>query len=416
MRRVFIVGGKNTRYLGNRHPDFINKKHPDFGTKENPILKDYIQEAIKDTLKSTKVDGKLIDTAYIGNFAGELFSNQGHLGAAISSADPGLKYVPASRLEGACASGGLAVRHAFDTLRSGSADISLVVGAETQNTVSARQGGDFLARASDYDRQRNIDDFTFPALLAQRKKAYREKYPNVTDEDFGKVTLKAFENGNKNPLAHMHHVKTNLDKIVNSPNFLSNETLKPHVKLMECSQVSDGASAMIVANEEGLKKLGLTPDQCTEILTIEVSTGDIYSDPEDYTNMDVTAHNAKKAFKTTGLTAKDMGVAEVHDCFTIAEILHSEALGFANAGEGAYIDSGINGEIPINCGGGLTSFGHPVGATGVKQFVEVSNILSGTNAQEYYPEQQKTYGITSNMGGDDRTSVISIMRAPTERL
>ena len=165
-RKTYVLGGHITKFIGSRHPDFIWKKHPEFGKKENPILEDYIDEAVNGALENTGVKAESIEKAWIGNFCGELFSNQGHLGAAVVGANPGLMHKPVMRVEGACASGGLAFTSAVDAIQGG-ADVTLVAGAEVQTNASARVGGDYLARASHYTRQRGIDDFTFPALFGR---------------------------------------------------------------------------------------------------------------------------------------------------------------------------------------------------------------------------------------------------------
>ena len=170
-KRAFIVGGHITKFIGAKHPDFIWKRHPDYGKIDNPGIEDYIAEAVNGCFNNTNVAAAAIDKMRIGNFAGELFSNQGHLGAALVGAHPDLYNKPSMRVEGACASGGLAFACALDSIQAGSSDVTLVAGAEVQTTVSARVGGDYLARASHYSRQRGIDDFTFPALFARRIKA-----------------------------------------------------------------------------------------------------------------------------------------------------------------------------------------------------------------------------------------------------
>ena len=174
-RRAFIIGGAHTKYIGKGHPDFIWKRHPDFGTRENPTLEETLQAAVDGAIEDTDVDPELVDRLYVGNFVGELFVNQGHLGAALVGCHPAFDGKPAARLEGACASGGLALLSGVDALAAG-ADIVLVAGVEIQTTEKARVGGDYLARAADYKRQRGIDDFTFPALFAQRIKLALDKF------------------------------------------------------------------------------------------------------------------------------------------------------------------------------------------------------------------------------------------------
>ncbi len=228
-RRVFIAGGSTTTFLGKGNPNFIWKKHPDFGKRENPNLRDMITSTVRDVMKSAGVSAPMVDRTYVGNFAGELFNQQGHLGAALAAADPALMHKPSMRIEGACASGGLATIAAIDALKAGD-DLCVVVGVEQQTTASARDGGLFLARAADFPRQSGIDDFTFPCLLvraprqpstssssssvhewpstwqARRAKAYAQKFPGFHVDDLNHIVAKAYANGNKNPKAHMHKV------------------------------------------------------------------------------------------------------------------------------------------------------------------------------------------------------------------
>ena len=219
------------------------KRHPDFGTRENPTLEQTITAAVNGALQATETPAEDVDKAWIGNFVGELFSNQGHLGAAVVGANPGLLNKPVMRVEGACASGGLAFASALDAI-AGGADITLVVGAEVQTTASARTGGDYLARASHYARERDIDDFTFPALFAARVKACREAW-GLSDDDLAHASVKAYANANKNPLAHMRAVTMDFDTASSAndrnPSFLSNEALHPFMKMSDCYRCPTGA-------------------------------------------------------------------------------------------------------------------------------------------------------------------------------
>ncbi|NCG56335.1 MAG: hypothetical protein GWP35_05485, partial [Proteobacteria bacterium] len=152
-RRVTIAGGAITPFIGKFHPDFIWKKHPDFGTRENPTLEQYIHEVALGACQNVGIDPALVDRGYVGNFVGELFSNQGHLGSMAAAAHEGLNYTPFTRVEGACASGGLGIAAGVDAIQAG-ADIVLVIGAEVQTTRNAKEGADFLARASHYETER----------------------------------------------------------------------------------------------------------------------------------------------------------------------------------------------------------------------------------------------------------------------
>jgi acetyl-CoA acyltransferase len=412
-RRAYVLGGYTTPFIGKNHPDFIWKGHPDFGKRENSSLEELITAAVQGALQATGTSASDVQKAWIGNFVGELFVNQGHLGAAVVGADPGLLHKPVWRVEGACASGGLAFASAIDAIAAGT-DVALVVGAEVQTTASARQGGDYLARAAHYRRQRPLDDFTFPALFAWRTKYCMEQY-GITEEDLGRVSVKAYANANKNPLAHMKAVRMTLEQASRAseknPAFLSNADLAPYLKVSDCSQVSDGASALIVVSEEGLRRLGKRPSDAAEILACEVATGNLYEDG-DPTLLETTGAAACRAYGAAGIDSQRIRVAEVHDCFTLTELLMYEALGFAKRGEGKELiregRTDVDGDIPVNTGGGLVGFGHPVGATGVKQILEVFRQMKGV-CGDYQIPGSADYGLVANMGGNDKTAVVTIL-------
>ncbi len=413
-RRVFVIGGHTTPFIGKKHPDFIWKRHPDFGKRTNPTLEDYITAAAQGALDATGTTADQVEKAWIGNFVGELFSSQGHLGAALVGAAPGLRYKPVMRVEGACASGGLAFACAVESIQAGT-DVTMVAGVEVQTTASARTGGDYLARASHYARERGLDDFTFPALFARRTKVYRDAF-GVSEEDIGRVSVKAYANANKNPLAHMRSVTMDLETAAGegprNPCFLANEELNPYMKMSDCSQVSDGGSAMIVVSEDGLKRLGKTEADAIEVIGLSHATGDLWTD-DDESRLHTTAAAAERLYGETGLAASDVGVAEVHDCFTITELLMYEALGFAGPGQAAALvregRTDISGDIPVNTGGGLVGFGHPVGATGVKQVLEIFRQMKG-QCGAYQMPTLPSVGLTANMGGNDKTVVLGMYR------
>ena len=223
-RSVYVAGGAITPFTGKFHPDFIWKGHPDFGKRENPTIEELIHTVAKKTLEETGVEGVHVDRGVIGNFVGECFVNQGHLGSMLAAADPGFTGKPFHRVEGACASGGLALFSGIEAITAG-ADLVLVAGAEVQTTRNAKDGADFLARASHYANEREIDPFTFPCMFARRTKAYMEKFGG-TLEDLAPVVAKAYSNANRNPNAHMREVKMSLEQASkpsdNNPTFLTN--------------------------------------------------------------------------------------------------------------------------------------------------------------------------------------------------
>ena len=414
VRPVYIAAQAITPFIGKGNPNFIDKNHPDFGQRENPSLEDQTVAVVRKLLQDYDIDPSLIQRGYIGNFAGELFSNQGHLGAMVARADPRLSGIGIGRTEAACASGGVGIVAGLDALQAG-LDVVLALGAEVQTTVRAREGADYLARAAHYESERDLDDFTFPAILTRRTKAYKEAH-GLTDRDLAHFSVKAYANANRNPLAHMHAVKMTLEQAEttsdSNPEFLSNPELKPHLRVSDCSQVTDGAAAVILATAEGLAKLGQTVSECVEVRAYGFATNPL-GQVADLLRLDTAAAAASEALGDAGIGPNDVDVAEVHDCFTIAELMMYEAVGWAEPGHGAeMIHSGrtsLEGDLPVNTGGGLIGFGHPVGATGVKQAAEIFRQMKGL-CGDYQIQREPRTGLTMNMGGDDRT-VVSLVLA-----
>jgi acetyl-CoA acyltransferase len=174
----------------------------------------------------------------------------------------------------------------------------LAVGIEVQTEADARTGGTYLARASDYKRQSDIDDFTFPALFGRRTKAYLEKYPDISMADIGEVVAKAYANGNKNPLAHMHAKKLSAEKASNGPHFLSNETFRPFLRVTDCSQVSDGGAAAIFMSEEGMRQHGISMDDAVEIIGSDQGAGDLWTDPAEMTELSTTKAVVRSMYRS----------------------------------------------------------------------------------------------------------------------
>lgn len=405
-RKVYVLGGHITPFIGKGNPNF---------KKGEKGLQWYFQESIQGALKACNVKAESIDRIYVGNFAGELFNSQGHLGAAVAGADRALINKPSIRLEAACASGGLACSEAVRAVRAGD-DCVLAVGVEVQTEADARTGGTFLARAADFKRQSSIDDFTFPALFGKRTKAYLEKYPNVTMDDIASVAVKAYENGNKNEKAHMHARKLSQKDAEKGGQFLTNQEYKPFLRVTDCSQVSDGGAAAIFMSEEGIAKYGINLADCVEVIGSDQGAGDIWADPETQTELTTAKTVVGRMLKKANVKPSDLQVAEVHDCFALTELLMYEAIGLAEEGKGIELfKSGatqINGKIPVNTGGGLLSFGHPVGATGVKQILEIYRQMKG-QCGPYQMENRPDLGITVNMGGDDKTTAAMLLRNTT---
>jgi len=413
-RRAFVLGGAHSGFLGKFHPDFIWKGHPDFGKRTNPTIEEHLRIAVLGALEKTGVAARDVQKGYVGNFTGELFAKQGHLGASLAGIHPDFALKPFMRVEGACASGGLAFVAAVDAISAGY-DVVLVSGVEVQTTVNAAEGADYLARAAHYPTQRGLDPFTFPCLFARRAKAYRDAY-NVGGADLARVVVKAYSNANKNPNAHMHDVKMTLEQASapsdRNPLFLENAEFREFMKVSDCSQVSDGASALVLVSEASLRRLGKRPAEASEVLAYGHATAPLagLGDPLVCTTAEAAA---REAYADAGIGARDIGIAEVHDCFSITELLLYEALGFAERGRAIQlVQDGtvlLDGKLPVNTGGGLMAFGHPVGATGVKQILEIHKQMKG-QCGDYQVKTPPLHGIAANIGGDDRTAVVTALR------
>lgn len=412
MRDTYIAAVSLTPFLGKGHPDFIWKGHPDFGKRDNPGLEELLTRALQG-LFAQGLNPKLVTRGYIGNFAGELFNQQGHLGAMVSRAVPELAGVGMARVEGACASGGLAMVSAAEAISAGH-DVALVAGAECQTTVRAREGAEYLARAAHFAQERGIDEFTFPALFARRAKAYHETY-GMPYSDTAYFTMKAMDNARLNPLAHMVANDWTLAKAQGdgdaNPHFLANPDLKEALKVSDCSQVTDGAAALLLASEEGLAQLGVNRSQAIRLRSYHLATQPL-GQTANPLRLDGAALAFRKAFEDAKIGVDDLEVAEVHDCFTIAECLMMEAMGLEKPGHGvSAVTSGkttLGGSLPVNTGGGLLGYGHPVGATGVKQVIEIFRQMKGL-CGAYQLSDRPSLGAVANMGGDDRTTYVAVL-------
>lgn len=413
-RRVFVVGGAHSPYTGVGRPGFVHHKDPEYAPGSNPSLEDHLSVATLGALEAAHVAARDVDKAYVANFLGECFANQGHLGALLASVHDDLEGKPIARMEAACASGGVAIAACVDALQ-GSCDVALAVGVEVETGVATVDGVDYMARAAHWETSRGWDRLTFPYVFARRARHYKEAFGATTD-DLARVVVKAYGNASRNPLAHMQSVAMTFEHAANvSPSnrlILRDETYAPHIRQSDCTTFTDGASAVVLATEGGLRRLGISTAQCTEILGIGHTVRSLRAET-DPTRMVNLADAASQAYAAAGIGPGDLEMAEVHDCFSVAELQAMEALQLCGPGEApAMLASGataIDGSIPINPGGGLLGFGHPVGATGVKQVVEIWRQMKG-RAGAYQLARPPSMGVSANIGGDDRTGVVMIHR------
>jgi acetyl-CoA C-acetyltransferase len=406
-RKIYMTAGYNTISLGTGRKEF-NPKKP------RPGIEHYIKEAGQATVK--KLGGaKNVDEGVIGNFMACRFVKQAHLGAFLPMIDNGLRYKPSLRVEGACASGGLALISGIRSVLSESADVVLALGVEVQNTVKAIYGADILAGAGWFNERKEGHAYFFPGQFSNRAGAYFEKYGREkTRQAFAVWFKNAIENARLCPTAqeYENRVEDLIELALTEPN---PKGFTEFLNVFDCSKVSDGASAIAICSEEGLAKAGIPKSEAVEIVGWAQIVDNITEKPRDLTALTTIEAAAKKALESAKINIKDLATVEVHDCFTVAGIMSVEALGFAKHGEGPdFIINGNtarNGKIPINTTGGLIGWGHPTGGTGVHQAVTIWEQLTGkAGAAQIEIPKDKPYGMTINMGGDDKTVVAIVYK------
>jgi len=372
----------------------------EFGELWDKSFRELFVEAGVSAIEDANVQGGKIDALYVGNMSGGRFIEQEHLGALIADYS-GLAslHIPSTRVEAACASGGLALRQGIIAVASGYHDIVIAGGAEKMTDVGVETTTDALAAAADREWE-GIMGATFPGLYAMIAKLHMHRY-GTKQEQLAAVAVKNHHNGTMNPKAQFQN-EISIDAVMNSL------MVADPLRVFDCSPITDGASAVVIAPAEIAKKFTDTP---VYVKASAQASGTIsIHDRPDITTLDATVAAANWAYKMAKLKPRDIGFAEVHDCFTIAEICAIEDLGFVKKGEGGPVtESGmtaLGGKIPINPSGGLKACGHPVGATGVKQAVEITLQLRGEAGKRQIDGAE--IGLTHNVGGSGGTAVVHI--------
>lgn len=406
-KKVYMVAGYNTISMGTGRKEFNPKK-------ERPGLEEYIKEAGQGVLKMIG-GAKNVDEAVIGNFIASRFNNQANLAGFIPSIDEGLTYIPCTRVEGACGTGALALASGIRSVLAETADVVLVLGVEVQNTVKAIYGADILAGAGWFKERKAGHAYFFPGKFSDRAGAYFAKYDKVkTRKAMARWFKNAVENARLCPTAQeFHNTVADLEKLgMSEPNpkgFVDN------LNVFDCSKVSDGASAIAIVSEEGLKKTGIPKSEAIEVVGFGQAEYDITKDPQDLTKLSTTEVVVKKALENAGITKDQIGTVECHDCFTIAGIMAVEAIGLAKPGEGPdYVLAGNtsrDGKVPFNTTGGLIGWGHPTGGTGVHQAVTILEQFTGKAGKAQIKiDNDRPFGLSVNMGGDDKTLVAIVYK------
>lgn len=368
-----------------------------FGELWGKSIKDIFVEAALGAIESAGIDH--IDSMYVGSMSSGLFVGQEHLGAVMADY-LGQNPVPATRVESACASGGVAFRAAYHEVASGASDFVLAGGVEKMTDGADVTAALATAADQEYEVYQGV---TFPGLYALIANAHMHQF-KTKREHLAQVAVKNHLNGFNNPNAQFRS-KITVDQVLNST------LVADPLRLLDCSPVTDGGAAVILCPMEIAKKFKGTP---VRVKATSQASGTIaLHSRKSLTTIEAVKIAAEKAYKFAGLKPSDIDFAEVHDCFTIAEIVATEDLGFFKKGKGGFAvaegKTSKDGIIPINLSGGLKSKGHPVGATGIAQIIELHEQLTGKAGKRQLKNAK--IGLTQNMGGSGASCVINILEA-----
>ncbi len=342
-----------------------------------------------------------VDAITVGCMSGGLFVGQEHL-AALLADELGMAGVPATRVESACASGGLALKAGFLEIASGQADTVLVSGVEKMTDVSGEDATAALATAADQETE-VFYGATFPGLYAMMARAHMARY-GTTPEQLAEVAVKNHRHGLRNPHAQFRRAIT-VDEV------LTSTMVADPLHILDCSPITDGAAALVLADLETARRLA-RGRPLVRIAGVGHATDRMALHARaDMAALPATTAATKKALAMAGKTMADIDVIELHDCFTIAEIMVLEAMGVCAPGEGGTLApsgrTALGGELPVNPSGGLKSKGHPVGATGVAQAVEIVTQLRGEAGERQVPGAR--VGLTQNMGGTGASTLVHVL-------
>ncbi len=383
MRKVSIIGVGSTP----------------FGRLEGRTVKALAVAACRDALRDAGVDRQSIQAFYLGNFVAGQLSGQEVLAPLVANA-LGLPNVPCTKVEGACASGGIALRHGYLLIATGVCDLVLVAGVEKLTAGTTEQVTAAMASAADQEVEAACG-LTFPGAYGFIMRRHMLEF-GTTREQIALVAVKNHANGCRNPVAPGA-------KPVGLEQVLASRLVADPVRRYDCCPISDGAAAAVLCAADRAAEFSSTP---IDILASAQAVGpSALVEMASLTTFEATVRAAREAYGTAGITARDVDVVELHDCFTMAEIIDSEDLGFFDKGKGgpavAEGHTQPNGRIPVNPSGGLLAKGHPVGATGLGQIYELVQQLRGR-----HPNQVKDaeIGLAHNLGGTGAVGTVTILR------
>jgi len=389
LRKVAVVGVGNSK----------------FGIRNDVNVSELTFEAVKPSLEDAGLAAKDIQFVSLGSVgAGAWYEEL--LPAVITGEYCGLTGAGLMRVEAACASGSAAFLTAYSAVASGHCDIAMALGVEKMREIDTPTAMEWIGRAGYYFWEFHNFGLTFPAYYALYANAHMAKY-GTTEEDLALVAVKSHKYAAMNPIAHLQNRITVED-------VLSSMVIASPLKLYDCSPMTDGASSIIVASEEKARELRI--DTPVWVAGIGYSSGTAnLSKRQDFTGLEASVLASQRAYKTAGITPSQVDFAEVHDCFTIAEILAYEDLGFCARGEGVKLlregQTEIGGRIPVNMDGGLKAKGHPIGATGCSMIYELTRQLREEAVEKNRQVPLKNYiGLAHNVGGTGHYCYVTILK------
>lgn len=399
---IYVLGGHQTDFARN-------------WTKERKHILAMMREAVEGAMQRAAVEPGDIEVAHVGNFAAELYSKQGHLGAFFVDIDPAFRGLPTSRHEAACASGSIALLAASAEIEAGRYDLACVVGVEQMKSVDAATGGDFLGTAAWYEREAEGIEFPFPKLFGRLGDEYDRRY-GLRDEHLAGISAVNYANAKLNPNAQTRTWYMNRQHACATGD--ANPAVGGRIKVSDCSQVTDGAVAVFLASRQAAERWaarrGIPLERVPRLegwghhtarIRFEDKIADSRGDRYVLPHVRATITDALRRAGVADVRGID-GI-ETHDCFTTSEYMAIDHFGITAPGESwKAIEEGwieIGGKHPINPSGGLIGAGHPVGATGVRQVLDAYKQVTGT-AGDYQVEGARKFA-TLNIGGSGTTSV-----------
>jgi acetyl-CoA C-acetyltransferase len=389
MRKVAIIGVGNSK----------------FGNRNDVNVAELAFEAVKPSLVDAGISAKEVEFVALGSVgAGAWYEEL--LPAVVVSEYCGLTKAGLVRCEAACASGSAAFQTAYATVASGQAEIAMAMGVEKMREIDSPTAMEWIGRGGYYLWEFHNFGVTFPAYYALHANAHMAKY-GTTEEDLALVAVKNHKYGSMNPKAHLQN-KITVDDV------LSSMVIASPLKLFDCCPLTDGSASVILGSEEKVKELKI--DAPVWVAGIGYSSGTAnLSKRADFVGLEASVLASRRAYKAAGVTPDQIEVAEVHDCFTIAEIMAYEDIGLCGKGEGVKLlregQTEIGGKIPVNMDGGLKAKGHPVGTTGCSMIYELTKQLREEAVEKTRQVPLKNYiALAHNVGGTGHYCYVTILR------